>query len=298
MRWRMIAVIILAALIIAALVYEARFFQARIEQLHPAPPASPPSAPAPAPAPAPSSPATQASPPTLPPSPATGRAFLELFDHIDSNRWDVSERPPNGSWQENEWRADRLAPGPGGLVVSMVQTPAGASAPLASGEIFTRDTYAYGYFEVRWRVPRGQGVVSGAFTYAGQEGRALPQELDIEILGRDTRTAALSFHVAGHAREQNVHLPFDAADGLHNFAIEWTPRSVRWYIDDDMVWEADDAIVQHMTKPERIMLNLWGTEGLYRWAGHVNPNAGPWQMSVACVAQAREYPGHSLCPTR
>jgi beta-glucanase (GH16 family) len=298
MRWRLIAaVVLLAALVIAVFVFESRFFQHRLERVT-LPPSHPeaPAAPAPAAPGAPPAPPAQAPPagPTVP----MGAPFIDLFDRVNAERWNISDRPPSGDWQENEWRSEQLSLSPDGLVLTMSRTPDGSDAPLASGEIFSRGAYRYGYFEVRWRVPRGAGIVSGAFTYVGQEGRVRPQELDIEILGRDTRSAYLSYHVAGQSAEKIIRLPFDAADGFHNFAIEWSPRSVRWYIDDDMVWEASDPIIQRMTKPEQFMIDLWATEQLYRWAGYVDADAGPWRLIIACAAQAREYPGHSLCPAR
>lgn len=296
MSWRTIAALVVVAIVIAALAFEALVLQQRLQSAAP-PVALESTAPAPEPAPAEEARQTQPAAPSSPGLPMGG-PFIDPFNHLDTARWAVSDRPPTGAWQENAWRPDRLAPGSDGLVVTMSATEAGAAAPLASGEVFTRAAYRYGYFEVRWRVPRGPGVVAGAFTYAGRDGRALPQELDIEILGRDTRSAFLSYHVAGRSSQRIIALPFDAAEGSHTYAIEWSPRSVRWYIDDDMVWEADDDILTHISKPEQFMLNLWATDALYRWAGHVDPNAGPWQMTVQCVAQAREYPGHSLCPTR
>ncbi len=62
-----------------------------------------------------------------------------------------------------------------------------------------------------------------------------------------------------------------------------------------VVHEANGSRVEQMTSPQRFIVNLWNTEQLYRWTGRVRPSEAPWTLHVACVAQAREYSGRSLC---
>src|SRR5206468_1518902 len=112
----------------------------------------------------------------------------------------------------------------------------------------------------------------------------------------ETRSASLSYHIAGHSAEKIAHLPFDAADGFHTYAFEWAPGVLRWYIDDQLAYESREHVLQSMTKPQRFILNLWGTAMLYRWAGRVEPSEAPWRLTLACAAHADRYPGHALCP--
>jgi endo-1,3-1,4-beta-glycanase ExoK len=222
--------------------------------------------------------------------------FIDTFNGIDASRWGVSDRVATGDWMENDWRRNLASSGPEGLVLSMARSEQGSASPLSSAEIYSQDAYRYGYYEIRMRAARGAGAVTGAFTYADGSDNIPSQEIDIEILGRDTRSAYLSYHIAGHSTEKIAHLPFDAADGFHTYAFEWAPGVIRWYIDDLPAHEVREHVLQGMTKPQRMFVNLWGTAMLYRWAGRIHPADAPWRLTLACVARADRYPGRALCP--
>lgn len=243
-------------------------------------------------------------PPAHPPTQAPGQqppinatvAFVDTFTTIDPSRWGISNRDATGDWMENDWRPNLASTSPEGLVLTMARSDGGGGSPLSSAEVYAHDAQRYGYYEIRMRVPRGVGTITGAFTYADGSDNTPPQEIDVEILGRDTRSVYLSYHMAGHATQKIVHLPFDAADGFHTYAFEWGPGVIRWYIDDVLAHEAREHVLQGMIKPQRLILNLWGTAMLYRWAGRVQPNEAPWRLTMACVARADRYPGRALCP--
>ena len=172
---------------------------------------------------------------------------------------------------------------------------AGGEKPYSSGEIFSHEEFTYGYFEARMRVPRGDGVVTGLFTFTRPQGRGSWHEIDMEIVGRDTRVLELAYHVEGRPNKQLIELSFDASEGLHTYAFEWRPDAIRFFVDNQLVHEARGARVERMAGGQRFFVNLWGTERLHRWAGRMKPEDGPWTLHVACVAQAREYRGESLC---
>lgn len=242
------------------------------------------SRPAPAPPPAPA-PVEEELPP--------GVAFIDRFRTLDQERWQVSDRVRDGSWIENDYRRRQLGLGPNGLAISL-DTSAG-EAKFTSGEIQSKDSFTYGYFEARMRVPRGEGLITGLFTWVGPDGPSRHQELDIEILGRATRRLYASYHYGGGSVERIVELPFDAADGFHTYAIEWTPQAIRWYVDNRLVHEDTSARARSIVRPQRFIVNLWATEELYRWAGRIDPVDAPWRLEVACVARAERYLGRALC---
>ena len=233
--------------------------------------------------------------PASPPGPFVGDNFVDRFQRFDPRRWQRTEAAAYAEWMENDWRADRANISTEGLTVTMSTSAAGSASPLTAGEISTLGSFRYGYYEVRMRVAKGPGVITAAFSYAPRQGRVASQEIDIEMLGRDTRAAYLGYHVAGHSAEKIVRLPFDASEGFHNYGYEWSPRSIRWYIDGDMVYELTDSRLQHMSNPQRLFLDIWATDTLYRWAGRIDPSAQPWRSTFACVARAPTYPGRPLC---
>lgn len=240
---------------------------------------------APQPAPPPSAPVEQ-----LPP----GVALLDRFGSLDARHWRVSDRARDGWHVENDLRPSQVG-AHNGLVILLDTASGEHGAHYTSGEIQSARAFQYGYYEARMRVPRGAGVVTGFFTYAGGGRGVSAHEIDVEILGRDTRRVYLTYHVGGRGTEKVVELPFDAADGFHVYGFEWTSDALRWYIDNRLVYEASGPGVARLNRPQTLIVNLWGTEALYRWAGRIDPVEAPWRLEVACIAQAERYMGRALC---
>lgn len=241
---------------------------------------------------APTPPATVEAPVQLP----ADIRFFDRFASLDSERYWISERGPSGAWMENDFRARQLLLEPHGLTVAMEANAEGARNAYRSGEIQTNERFRYGYFEARMRVPRGDGVITGLFTYVASEQGQSQQEVDIELLGQDPTELHTAYHVGGRSYGERVPLPFDASRDFHTYGFEWTPTAIRWYVDNDMVHEATGPSVEAMTRPQNLFLNLWGTDRLYQWAGRMRRDESPWRLEVTCVASAEHYPGRALCP--
>jgi endo-1,3-1,4-beta-glycanase ExoK len=226
-----------------------------------------------------------------------GEAFVERFDgdQLDEDRWYISDGWSNGDWMENDWRRSQISVTAEGLRITLGRAPDGSKKPLAGGEVQTRQLFRYGYFEVRMRVPRGDGLITGAFTYARREGRVAPNEIDIEFLGKATRRVELTIHENDRSTSRKVTLPFDSADGFHSYAFDWQPGHVRWYADGVMIHEERGRAAANLTRPQLFLIDQWGTKKLYQWAGRVDLSAGPWALDVACVAYAPTYEGAPLC---
>jgi beta-glucanase (GH16 family) len=220
--------------------------------------------------------------------------FIDRFTRLDRRRWRVSDWS-NTPLADNDWRPSQIAVTPEGLSITMAPSPPGVDKPYVSGEFFTHERYVYGYFEARMRVPRGEGVVVGFFTFTRPEGNTTWNEIDMELLGRDPRWLELALHVGGESRNKIVVLPFDASADFHTYAFEWRPDVIRWYVDNILVHEERGARVEQMTRPQNFYLNLWNSSRLYRWVGRINPDEAPWTLTVSCMARAEEYRGVSLC---
>ena len=245
-------------------------------------------------------PATPAHAATTPPPKALGqigKSFIERFEGpaLDEDRWYVSDGWSNGDWMENDWRRSQVSVTPDGMRLTLARGPEGSDKPFASGEISTRETFRYGYFEVRMRVPRDPGLITGAFTYAPRDEGAGPNEIDIEILGRSTRRVELTIHENGRATSETIQLPFDSADGFHTFGFDWRPDAVRWYADGVMIHELAGPAAARLTRPQKIMLTQWASAQLHEWVGEFDPGRGPWTLDIACVAYAPAYEGGPIC---
>lgn len=162
--------------------------------------------------------------------------------------------------------------GPGHLSL-VARAPRGlAPGEIESGMLRSRWVGRYGYFECRLRVPRGRGMWP-AFWINPQDMR-WPPEIDVmEIVNNGRDTTANSFHFL-HGRGAGQEPPrlslldrfhsyrppgTDFADDFHTFAVDWTPDTVRHWVDDRLVadrpyrWQHDDA---SDGGPAHLLLNL------------------------------------------
>jgi len=112
------------------------------------------------------------------------------------------------------------------------------SARLKTQGLFEQ---AYGRFEARLKVPRGQGLWP-AFWMLGADiatvGWPRCGEIDImENIGREPSTVHGTLHGPGYSGGSGVGgsftLPGGArfADDFHVFAVEWEPQEIRWLVD-------------------------------------------------------------------
>jgi beta-glucanase (GH16 family) len=224
---------------------------------------------------------------------ALGGPFVDHLQSWDTQRWRLSDGWSNGSWTANDWRQGQVTFGRNGASITMA-THNGGEKRFSSGELQTNAVYHYGYFEARLQAARGSGVVNGFFTYTRSGDKVTWDEVDIEILGRNTNEAQLTYFRSGARRTITVPLGFDASAAPHAYAFDWQANAIRWYVDGRMVHEETGDGLPLPTEPQRLFVHLWNTTELTDWLGPLQ-GQGPWVMRVACVAQAQSYGGHTLC---
>ncbi|TKK87583.1 glycosyl hydrolase family protein [Herbidospora galbida] len=106
-----------------------------------------------------------------------------------------------------------------------------------SGRILTADrfTQAYGRFEARIKIPRGQGIWP-AFWMLG--GGTWPNGGEIDILenvGNQPNTVYGTVHGPGYfggtAVGGNRTIGAPLADAFHTYRVDWSPNLIIWYLD-------------------------------------------------------------------
>lgn len=231
------------------------------------------------------------------PSPAQSALppFVDTFRALNEDRWVVADGWTSGDWTANDWQREQITLRPHGIDIELERARGVHGKRFSSGELQSEVGYRYGYFETRMRVPRGSGLVTGFFTYTREEELHTWDEIDIEILGRDTRSIQFTYFRRGRRHIVTRPLGFDAAADFHNYAFEWAPDYLRWYVDGTLQHEERGANGQLPHSEQRLFLHLWNTETLTAWLGPINPREGPWRLSVACVAYAPLYEGRQLC---
>lgn len=310
MAGNLTAIAIVTGLVLTSLVYgdyyERQIAEARLypsgehpSQQKPSTTPEPQAAPTPAPVPEPAKPAepgAATAPSATPRLPQLGEAFIDRFDGDDfDTRWVVSDGWDNGDWVDNDWRRSQLSFGEHGLTMTMAPAPKGSKKPLKSAEIRTKALFRYGYFETRMKLPSGSGIVAAAFTYAHTDGKIRPNEIDIEILGRETRVLEATIHENGKSTHQKIRMPFDSADDFHTFGFEWQPDFVAWYVDGKKMYEVRGGAAARLVRPQNFLISLLASTPAKAWLGKIDNTKAPWKLDVACVAYAPTYSGESLC---
>src|SRR5204862_192229 len=103
-----------------------------------------------------------------------------------------------------------------------------------------KESWTYGRFEVRVKLPRGQGLWPSFWLLGANYssvGWPACGELDImENVGREPNIVLGAMHGPGYSGSGYIGrlytLPSGAfADDFHTFALEWTPNQVKWFVD-------------------------------------------------------------------
>ncbi|MFZ0522627.1 MAG: glycoside hydrolase family 16 protein [Candidatus Acidiferrales bacterium] len=116
-----------------------------------------------------------------------------------------------------------------------------SSARITTQGLFEQ---AYGRFEARIKIPRGRGLWP-AFWLLGNDigtiGWPASGEIDImENIGKEPSMVHGSLHGPGYSGDRDYTSEYKLpggvrfADDFHVFAVEWEPKTVRFFVDQDL----------------------------------------------------------------
>ena len=134
-----------------------------------------------------------------------------------------------------------------------------------SGAVKTDLSYLYGRFEVRMKSADGDGLVSSFFTYNTDWDQNLGNlnwnEIDIEMTGNRDSSVQFTTHHPGDPNSWSIgeiiQVDFNPHSSFNNYAIEWTPSSIKWFVNDEEVYMQGLSIVDDLNMSQKIMMNLW-----------------------------------------
>lgn len=211
---------------------------------------------------------------TPPTANADSLVLFSNMDAEDSMLWHVADGWTNGDPFGVGWRADHVGFLRGNLILRLDDQPCMtdpaqcAGRSYASGEYRTNRSYGYGCVESRLRVPKNSGIVTSLFIYTGPSDGNQHDEIDIEILGKDTTRMQTNYYTAGVGNhEVLIDLGFDASRDFHRFGFKWSPTSIQWYVDGRVIHTEDGSRGALPATPGRIMVNLWSGVGVENWLG-------------------------------
>ncbi len=202
------------------------------------------------------------------PAAADDAGFVDRFKSAGS--WHVAEYDFSHPHFDTDWRKARAVFGDG-LTLTLGPHDAGLNR-FVGGSVRREVSTHYGRYEAVIQPARGDGLITGFFTYTGPHYGTRHDEIDIEFLGRDTTVMNIAWFVNGAMTDHRVPLGFDAADRPRLYAFEWLPDRLRWYAEDSLIFEhhiRDGAIP---TVPGRLFANLWAADPmLAAWSGVPQP---------------------------
>jgi beta-glucanase (GH16 family) len=223
-------------------------------------------------------------------APPTGGTFTLLFrdefERLDLTRWQLMTH----SWDTNLalFSDQTAAIEDGKLVLSLLPAPAGtvdssnAAKPYLGAELRSLDTLTYGRVRARLEFAKGSAVVSSLVTIYTPWPADDWNELDMECLGASPAklqlntmvytgapsTPPVTTSVSPTAEPYAPALDFDPTADFHVYAIEWTPESARFSIDDTLVhtWTTH---IDRLKLPQNVLLTIWASSSA-SWAGAVS----------------------------
>jgi beta-glucanase (GH16 family) len=173
---------------------------------------------------------------------------------VDGAKWVFDTGGEGWGNQELQYyttRAENVSlDGGGHLVITARAEPPNSSyscwygsCRYTSARLKTKDRFEqmYGRFEARIRIPRGQGIWPAFWMLGNDIDRVgWPQcgEIDVmENIGREPAVVHGTIHGPGYSGGSGIGGTYTLttasfADDYHVFAVEWTPREVRWLVDE------------------------------------------------------------------
>jgi beta-glucanase (GH16 family) len=170
---------------------------------------------------------------------------------VDASKWMRESGGDGWGNEELEYytaRPENAHQQDGNLVIKVLQekyTGAdGVTRNYTSARLKTLGKFAqaYGRFEARIKIPRGQGIWP-AFWMLGDNVKRVPWpdsgEIDImENIGREPAKVYGTIHGPGYSGKKSLGASFSLtpaqpfADDFHIYAVEWEPSAIRFYVDD------------------------------------------------------------------
>ncbi len=156
----------------------------------------------------------------------------------------------------------------GGVLNLTIDKDKSGKYNYSGAEYRTADYYHYGYYETSMQAIKNDGVVSSFFTYTGPSDNNPWDEIDIEILGKDTTKVQFNYYTNGVGNHEYMYdLGFDASEGFHTYGFDWQRDYIAWYVDGKEVYRATDNIPSTAGK---IMMNVWPGTGVDEWLNAFN----------------------------
>jgi beta-glucanase (GH16 family) len=179
--------------------------------------------------------------------------FSDEFDHkeLEFPKWSVHD-PWGGHARNREsqaWVPAAVSLESGNLRLTARREPArfdGQNREYTSGIVTTYGSFAqtYGRFEIRCRIPTGQGF-EPKFWLLPVPGGETPSIDLIDAIGSEPTKVLFSNHWGDEKTDRSYSTSFKGADfskDFHTFAIEWDKEKIIWFVDGTERFRSVDGV--------------------------------------------------------
>lgn len=145
-----------------------------------------------------------------------------------------------------------------GLLRLAVRKEKAGEADYTAGGVISKREFKYGYYEARYRVPRGAGWHTSFWMMKNTDG-SVGNRQEIDVCEQDSKELTsygmnLHTHAPTHIGQagRRVKTP-NLADDFHVWGCEFSPREIRNYFDGKLVG------VTHVTHFQHDVMSIWLT---------------------------------------
>jgi beta-glucanase (GH16 family) len=203
------------------------------------------------------------------------------FDSFDPNRWTRATH----TFPENlaHFSAANVVVEDGLLKLRVTRVQSG-DKPYTAAEIYSSQEFEFGRFEGRIKFCAGSGLVSSLFTYKEDVEQSW-QEIDIEHLGNLPNSIQYNL-IYGTLAERKyqpkvVTLEYTPTTEFHDYAIEWKPDGITFYVDGQQSHHDVQATIKD---PAKLRMNAWPTDNsITSFAGALDASAIPCEAQYDWV---------------
>lgn len=182
------------------------------------------------------------------------KGATSLFEASDG--W-TNGNPFDCGWTKNNTSFDN------GVLNLTIDKDSSGQYNYTGAEYRSLEHYHYGYYETSMKAIKNDGVVSSFFTYTGPSENNPWDEIDVEVLGKDTTKVQFNYYTNGVGNHEYMYdLGFDASEGYHTYGFDWQKDYITWYVDGKAVYTATSNIPSTAGK---IMMNVWPGIGVNDW---------------------------------
>lgn len=200
-------------------------------------------------------------------------ALEENFSAFNEVLWGKADGWANEAPFNCGWARDHATFEDGKLILKLNDMPS-SNTPYTSAEYRSTQRYSYGSLEASIKAANGSGLVTSLFFYTGPSEGEPWDEIDVEILGKDTTKMQTNYITNGVGSHEvvidlrgSVDPNFDASKDYHTYRIDWKKDKIVWYVDGKQVHVENGSKGPLPSHDGRIIMNLWPGKGVDKWLG-------------------------------